>query len=695
MSDWKKNCAWYESAVFYHIYPLGMCGVEKHRTDFDPQNGVRQHFAQMEQLIPHMKRLGMTALYIGPCFESEGHGYETVDYYRVDARLGDNAGFRHFVDACHAADIRVVVDGVFNHSGRGFFAFEELRKHREGSPYRDWYCNVNFGGNNEFNDGFSYEAWHGYNILPRLNLWNPAVRGYLLDVIRFWVKEFDIDGIRLDCADVLNFDFMKEMRQLANTVKPEFWLMGEVIHGDYSRWVNHDTLHSVTNYELHKGLYSGHNDHNYFEIAHTIRRLFGNGGLVRDGKLYTFVENHDVNRLIDKVKDPAHMKNIYLIAYTLPGIPSVYYGGEFRMHGVQANGSDDGIRPAVSLSDYTALAAKEQAFVEFLAMLGRAKEELAALSVGSYEERVLTNRQFAYARVWKEQTVLVAANNDENPARVNIRAEDGEYVDFAAGKKYRCGNGNVSVELAAHDGIILVKGGWEFAGETQDVDTRAQMDTVAGVEVQKSAGAEQGNGTGADAAAEATENPGSACGRNTASSAANAESQADMDAKCGSSAEAVTDIKSQASASSQSIHTAGAAAGGRITPLSGRTEGHRFFGILIKESVNTEDILDEITVYGAELRRTDTKPRYRTALYFTADAEDFPDKLSRVMIADADRGGNWFADFRGGDRKYIVFRDKVFSYQIGDAAAKAAVCEECRKLGAKDEQMNWGEQEDL
>lgn len=421
MSDWKKNCAWYESAVFYHIYPLGMCGVEKHRGEYEENGEPRRHFAQMEKLIPHMKRLGITAIYIGPCFESEGHGYETIDYYKVDARLGDNAMFRHFVDACHAAQIKVVVDGVFNHSGRRFFAFEELRKHREGSPYRDWYCNVNFGGNNEFNDCFSYEAWHGYNILPRLNLWNRAVRDYLLDVIRFWVKEFDIDGIRLDCADVLNFDFMKEMRQLANTVKPEFWLMGEVIHGDYSRWVNRDVLHSVTNYELHKGLYSGHNDHNYFEIAHTIRRLFGDGGLVREGKLYTFVENHDVNRLINKVKDPAHMKNIYLIAYTLPGIPSIYYGGEFRLSGVQANGSDDAIRPALSISDYAVLSEKEKDFVEFLEMLGRAKEELAALSVGSYEERLLTNRQFAYARLWNEQTVIVAANNDENPARVDIR----------------------------------------------------------------------------------------------------------------------------------------------------------------------------------------------------------------------------------------------------------------------------------
>lgn len=644
MSDWKKNCAWYESAVFYHIYPLGMCGVEKHRGEYEENGEPRRHFAQMEKLIPHMKRLGITALYIGPCFESEGHGYETIDYYKVDARLGDNAMFRHFVDACHAAQIKVVVDGVFNHSGRRFFAFEELRKHREGSPYRDWYCNVNFGGNNEFNDCFSYEAWHGYNILPRLNLWNRAVRDYLLDVIRFWVKEFDIDGIRLDCADVLNFDFMKEMRQLANMVKPEFWLMGEVIHGDYSRWVNRDVLHSVTNYELHKGLYSGHNDHNYFEIAHTIRRLFGDGGLVREGKLYTFVENHDVNRLINKVKDPAHMKNIYLIAYTLPGIPSIYYGGEFRLSGVQANGSDDAIRPALSISDYAALSEKEKDFVEFLEMLGRAKEELAALSVGSYEERLLTNRQFAYARVWNEQTVIVAANNDENPARVDIRAQDGEYVDYMTGQKYSCGNGKLSVELAAHSGVILVKGGWEFK-EVPDTADFVQNETEK------------------------------------------TEMQVVEKDDVHSGDERISEVLEKEAAVPENVN-----ADENQSSVDKLALEHRFYGVLIKEGINTEDILDEVTVYDVKLLQCNNKkPRYRTALYFTADGEDFPQKLSRVLIADPDRGGNWFADIKGGDTKYIVFRDLVLSYRAGDEKVKAAVLSECRKRGINDTEINWEE----
>ena len=239
--------AWYDEAIFYHIYPLGLTGAPK-------ENSYGEPVHRLNTLIPwieHIRNIGCTALYIGPLCESVGHGYETTDYKKLDSRLGTNEDLKAFVTECHAQGIRVIFDGVFNHTGRDFFAFKDIQKNREQSPYRDWYCNVNFYGNNEYNDGFSYDNWGGYNLLVKLNQRNPAVKDYICDVIRFWVSEFDIDGIRLDAADVLDFDFMKALRQTVNEVKPEFWLMGEVIHGVYSRWVNEGTLHSVTNYQLH------------------------------------------------------------------------------------------------------------------------------------------------------------------------------------------------------------------------------------------------------------------------------------------------------------------------------------------------------------------------------------------------------------------------------------------------------------
>lgn len=312
--------AWYDEAIFYHIYPLGLCGAEKQNT----YEGVSHRLNDCLPWVDHLVSLGCNALYIGPLFESVGHGYETTDYKKLDCRLGTNEDLKNFVTYCHKKNVHVIFDGVFNHTGRDFFAFRDILKKRESSSYLDWYCNVNFGGNNEYNDGFSYENWGGYNLLVKLNQRNPAVKDYICNVIRFWVSEFDIDGIRLDAADVLDFDFMKALRQTANEVKADFWLMGEVIHGDYGRWVGGDMLHSVTNYQLHKALFSGHNDHNYFEIAHTVNYLHQMLSNHSESlKLYNFVDNHDVERIYTKLNVKEHFTPVHILLYTLPGIPSL------------------------------------------------------------------------------------------------------------------------------------------------------------------------------------------------------------------------------------------------------------------------------------------------------------------------------------------------------------------------------------
>lgn len=402
---------WYDEAVFYHIYPLGLCGCKKEN------DGVAEsHFDKLTKWADHAEKIGCTAIYIGPLFESVGHGYETTDYKKVDCRLGSNDDFKKFVSHLHEKGMKVIVDGVFNHVGRRFFAFEDLLKNRENSQYRDWFCNVNFGGNNEYNDGLSYDNWGGYNLLVKLNQRNPQVKDYIADVIRFWVSEFDIDGIRLDAADVLDFDFMKMLRCVANEVKEDFWLMGEVIHGDYSRWVNDDTLHSVTNYELHKGLYSGHNDHNYFEIAHSVKRLLDICG---DRRLYTFVDNHDVERIYSKLNVKENLYDVTILLYTLYGIPSIYYGSEFAIEGKKENGNDWNLRPCLELSDYKDYYEKNE-ITNLCMQLGALKKKYAELSEGKYKELYLRNRQFAYGRINGNDAIVVALNNDENMTAFDV-----------------------------------------------------------------------------------------------------------------------------------------------------------------------------------------------------------------------------------------------------------------------------------
>lgn len=436
--------AWYDEAVFYHIYPLGLTGAPK-------QNDYGKPVHRLKQLVPwidHMRKIGATALYIGPLFESVGHGYETTDYKKLDSRLGTNEDLTVFVKKCHEAGIRVILDGVFNHTGRDFFAFQDIKEKRENSAYRDWYCNINFWGNNEYNDGFSYENWGGYNLLVKLNQRNPAVRDYICDVIRFWVKEFDIDGLRLDAADVLDFDFMKALRRTAEEVKPKFWLMGEVIHGDYSRWANEKTLHSVTNYSLHKGLYSGMNDHNFFEIAHTVQRTLGM--IPAHIKLYNFVDNHDVERISTKLNNKAHYAPVHIMLYTLPGVPSVYYGSEFGIEGRKERHSDDSLRPAIDLSahrdDY-----EKNPCTRLIAALGKIHEAYRQdLAWGDYRQLCLTNRQYAYGR----GRLIAAVNNDDYEAQITVPAVEDKYIGLLYGGTLTAMRGKLNITLLPNNGEI-------------------------------------------------------------------------------------------------------------------------------------------------------------------------------------------------------------------------------------------------
>lgn len=460
--------SWYNEAIFYHIYPLGLTGAPK-------TNDYSASVSRLNTLLPwidHIKEIGCTALYIGPLFESVGHGYETTDYKKLDSRLGTNEDLKNFVAVCHEKGIKVIFDGVFNHTGRDFFAFKDIQQNREHSRYLNWYCNVNFGGNNEYNDGFSYENWGGYNLLVKLNQRNPEVQNYICDVIRFWVSEFDVDGIRLDAADVLDFDFIRALRRTAAEVKEDFWLMGEVIHGDYSRWVNGETLHSVTNYALHKALYSGHNDHNYFEIAHTVKYLQNMGNL----DLYNFVDNHDVERIYTKLSNKAHFAPVHVLLYTLPGVPSIYYGSEFGIEGKKEKFSDDSLRPALNLKDY-ADAITTNPNTALIAALGKVRQHTPALSYGSYTELHLTNRQFAFARDLDGVRVIVTVNNDDNAAGMSLPAGNcAEYVGTLTGQKVSVEGGRINVTVAANSGEIWVP------ADTMTEDTQIKVENAAEVQ---------------------------------------------------------------------------------------------------------------------------------------------------------------------------------------------------------------------
>lgn len=449
----ENGMAWYDEAVFYHIYPLGLTGAPK-------QNSYGEPVHRLNTLLPwigHIKEIGCNAIYIGPLFESVGHGYETTDYKKLDTRLGTNEDLTNFVAECHKQGIRVILDGVFNHTGRDFFAFQDIKQNRENSQYKDWYCDVNFWGNNSYNDGFSYANWGGYDLLVKLNQRNPAVKDYICDVVRFWVSEFDIDGIRLDAADVMDFEYMKALRNVANEVKQDFWLMGEVIHGDYSRWANDGTLHSVTNYMLHKALYSAHNDHNYFEVAHTIKYV--NDMVGNNLKLYTFVDNHDVERIYTKLNNKAHFEPVHVMLYTLPGIPALYYGSEFGIEGRKERNSDDSLRPALNYDDYKD-AVHTNPCTQLIATLGKLRQNIKALCYGDYKQLELQTTHFAYARILDGKNVITTVNNGDNEVCMNIEAgtmtQASKYVGVLTGRRVTVNEGRIQVNVPANSGEIWI-----------------------------------------------------------------------------------------------------------------------------------------------------------------------------------------------------------------------------------------------
>lgn len=430
---------WYEEAVFYQIYPMGFCEAPQ------VNDGVTvSRILKVLDWIPHMKKLGINAIYFSPVFESDGHGYDTRDYAKIDCRLGTNEDFKKVVAACHENGIHVVIDGVFNHVGRGFFGFQDVLKNRESSQYKDWFC-INFGGNNCYNDGLWYEGWEGYFNLVKLNLKNPAVTGYLLDRIRQWVAEFDIDGLRLDVAYCLDNDFIHQLRELANTIKPEFFLLGEMLHGDYNQKMNDEMLHSVTNYECYKGLYSSFNSMNMFEIAHSINRQSGkeNWCLYRGKHLLTFVDNHDVNRIASTLTNEKHLPLIYGLLMSMPGIPCIYYGSEWGVKGVKENGSDAGIRQSYDKPEFTEL-------TEQIARMAKAHKESRALCYGSYEMLVLTNKQYVFQRAVDGERVIVAINAEENPYTAHFNAECGQAEDMLTGEIHDFGGGSELSPYSVH-----------------------------------------------------------------------------------------------------------------------------------------------------------------------------------------------------------------------------------------------------
>lgn len=421
---------WADESVFYQIYPLGMCGAP-HENDGRLEHRIRR----VLDFIPHLQKLGVNAVLFNPLFESDAHGYDTRDYRKVDVRLGTNEDLKEVCDALHKAGMKVIFDGVFNHVGRGFFGFRDVQEKKWDSDYKNWF-NISFDGNDAYNDGFWYEGWEGHYELVKLNLRNEATVQYLLDTVKFWTEEFGIDGLRLDVAYCLDKDFLRRLKGFCSGLKSDFFLVGEILGGDYRTVCGDGLCDSATNYECYKGLYSSFNSMNMFEIIHSLIRQFGSDPwtLYRGYHLFTFVDNHDVTRVASILQNPAHLPLIYALAFGMPGIPCIYYGSEWGMRGDKKDG-DWALRPETAAPEWNEL-------TDWISKLTAAKKGSEALNYGDFRSVLLTNRQCIFERKSEHERVLVAINADGNGFHADFDAGCGRAVDLITGGEHDFGGGS-------------------------------------------------------------------------------------------------------------------------------------------------------------------------------------------------------------------------------------------------------------
>lgn len=420
---------WYKESVFYQIYPLGFCGAPE-----ENDGKVVNRIGKVSKWINHIVELGTDAIYFSPIFESDKHGYDTRDYSKIDCRLGTNEDFASVCKELHSNGIKVVLDGVFNHVGRGFWAFQDVLKNRENSKYKDWFI-INFHNNNGYNDGLSYEGWEGHYELVKINLRNQEVIDHLFACIKGWVDEFDIDGLRLDVAYMIDRDFLKKLRAYCDSLKADFVLIGETIHGDYNQIVNEDMLQSCTNYECYKGLYSSFNSLNMFEISHSLNRQFGpeNWCIYRGKNLVSFVDNHDVSRIASILTDKKHLPLIHGVLFGMPGIPCIYYGSEWGAEGKKEDG-DIKLRQPYDNPQCSEL-------TKTISELIKIHKESKALCYGEYKNTVITNKQLVFERSYEDEKIYVAVNIEANPYTVHF--DESSVVDILTGKEYSPSSGIV------------------------------------------------------------------------------------------------------------------------------------------------------------------------------------------------------------------------------------------------------------
>ena len=443
-----KTPAWVNDTVWYQIFPERFSNGDKSN---DPvgvkpwksepiQNHHDYYGGDLQGIydkLPYLQELGITGIYFTPVFEAESnHKYNTKDYKKVDPHFGTNELLRKTVEKAHELGIRIMLDGVFNHTGTDFFAWQDVLEHGKDSKYFSWYMISDKVANapdwkeklslhKDTKDG-RYFSFAFAEFMPKLNTSNKEVRKYLLDSVEFWIDEFDIDGLRLDVGNEVSHKFLKELRDMTKEKKSDFYLLGEIWH-DSNQWLSGDEYDAVMNYPLATAItnYFAFEEWEKIAFEHSINRCFTTYMQQANDVLFNLLDSHDTNRLMDKVKgDLDEFYQQLVILFTMPGSPCIFYGTEVGMEGAH----DPDCRRCMPWEEIEA-GVYDDRISEMKKLISLRKTHATFKSRNfHFPNDVNDKRTIEYMKLWDDEVIKVVLNCGKNPVVVKQKKEDVLYA---------------------------------------------------------------------------------------------------------------------------------------------------------------------------------------------------------------------------------------------------------------------------
>jgi cyclomaltodextrinase / maltogenic alpha-amylase / neopullulanase len=397
--DWVRHMIW------WRVYPLGFVGAFP-----EPATGpARPDEHRLLRLIPwldHALRLGASGIALGPIFASSTHGYDTLDHFRIDPRLGVDSDFDRLAAEAHARGLRIQLDGVFNHVGRDHPRVQDALRDGPGSEALRW-----FRSDVDDRGRVRLEAFEGHEQLVALNHDQPAVRRYVVDVMRHWLDR-GAGAWRLDAAYSVPADFWADVLPQVRHSHSDAWFEAEVIHGDYSAFVASSTVDTVTQYELWKAIWSSIENGNFYELDWALRR---HNDMLRSFVPATFIGNHDVTRIASQIADRRHLPHAVVLLGLLGGTPTVYAGDEFGFRGIKEDraGGDDTIRPAFPVQGPDALEHTDEELFRLHQRIIGLRRRHPWLHHARTRSEVLRNRQYVITQETDDDALVLALNLDD------------------------------------------------------------------------------------------------------------------------------------------------------------------------------------------------------------------------------------------------------------------------------------------